>query len=170
MERNLTKIKDTDRLILEKLDDKLLFQLISSNKYLYSVADEFFWKKRLSKKFPNVKVDNNNTWKDNYLKIIYYADKMKREFEFTFTKGDPKNYYEIISHWDDKWENNDTFTASAERLLLKKGYDDILLFIANKLNPGEHMKMNDEEWENFKRVIAFENDYDDEDTIFLEKY
>ena len=164
MEGKLTGIKDVDKLILENLDDEELLRVISLNKYLNTVADENFWRKRLLQRYPNVEIDKTRTWKDNYLKILYYVDKIKREFDFTFTKGNPKKYYEILRYWI--LENyGRRLTATAERMLLEKGYDDILLFML--IRSEGHI--TDSEWDVFKQDLYKGNKYKSGHTMFLEK-
>lgn len=96
--------KDTDRMILEKLDDKDLFNALLTNKYFYSLTDENFWKRRLLERYPNtVEYKKNETWKQYYLKMVYYIDKIGKlhKFEITKrTKGDPLFYYNFLKSKD----------------------------------------------------------------------
>ena len=65
------------------------------------LCDESFWKQRVKKYYPaSIKDRGNQNWKNFYLSLVYYIDKLKREFGFEFTKdtkGDPKQYYDILS-------------------------------------------------------------------------
>src|SRR5665647_842836 len=110
MEKAFTQIKDADRKILENLDDKDLFKTLLTNKYLNSIADENFWRNRLMVKYPltaehkesdewrlDLITQVPNTWKNYYLYVIYYVDKMQKEFDFKFVKGKPSWSYYLLS-------------------------------------------------------------------------
>lgn len=97
----LTKLKDTDRLILSMLDDKDLLSACLADKNTNALCDETFFRNRLYEKYPNLVPfkSSNVNWKKFYLENVYYIDKLK-EYKFQFTKqsnGTPKQYYEIIS-------------------------------------------------------------------------
>lgn len=94
--RNMLKIKDIDRIILGKLEDKELFQILSLNKYLYKICDDSFFRNRLVGKYPHL-VNNKENWKQYYMESMKYINMMKRRYNFTFTiYGTPKNHYEIL--------------------------------------------------------------------------
>lgn len=79
---NLSGNKNVDHLILDKLDDKSLLNFCISNPkdlYLKKICnDEDFWKNRFIKIFGKQRTfykSERRTWKDYYLKIIFYLDK-----------------------------------------------------------------------------------------------
>ena len=113
--------KDSDLLILNKLSDKDLFNFCLTDKNSSIIcSNEIFWKTRLMEKYPDsikylhdnsllhfeggrypsitefFKPSHEKTWKNYYLQTIYYIDKMQQDFNFTYKKGDPKNYYTIL--------------------------------------------------------------------------
>ena len=65
--------KDTDRIILENLDDKsLIYACNTSQHFRNKVCDETFFKKRIYERYPefvNRKLEEE-TWKDFFLKIV----------------------------------------------------------------------------------------------------
>ena len=69
--------KDTDLIILSKLDDKTLFSFCKiENSYIRKLCnDENFWRQRVKERFGIVKKNENRTWKNLYLNIIHYSDK-----------------------------------------------------------------------------------------------
>ena len=87
----------------EKLGDEDLFQICGKtdsleikNRYIHHIcSNQDFWRNRLDKNFPNVDLDywKDLSFKDKYLRTVYYIDKMKREYNFEFKKGDPRMYY-----------------------------------------------------------------------------
>ena len=103
MRQGLTRIKDVDLIVLEKLGDEDLFQICGKtdsleikNRYIHHIcSNQDFWRNRLAKKFPNVDLDywKDLSFKDKYLRTVYYVDKMKREYDFEFKNGDPRMHY-----------------------------------------------------------------------------
>ena len=66
-------IEDVDLLILAKLNDKDLLSFCSVDKYANDLCkNEIFWKRRVFEKLGDIKKDEKRTWRDLYLKIIYY--------------------------------------------------------------------------------------------------
>lgn len=99
----ITGNKDVDKLILEKIDsDRDLLKTCSVNSYFKNLCDDDFFRKRLRQKYPflfDLK-SKEISWKNYYLKSVYYIDKMKREYDFDFTSksfGTPKEYYDILA-------------------------------------------------------------------------
>jgi hypothetical protein len=94
----LSGIRDIDREILSKLDDRELLKVCSIDKYTWtSVCDDNFLKRRLLSKYPNI--DSNKggeSWKQFFLKAIYYIDKLKEEFNYSYTYGDFTKQYNIL--------------------------------------------------------------------------
>lgn len=99
----LTKLKDTDKIILSMLDDRDLLSACLADKNTNSLCDETFFRNRIYEKYPNLVPFKTSdiSWKNYYLKIVYYIDKLEIEHGFKFTKdskGTPKQYYEIIEN------------------------------------------------------------------------
>jgi len=73
----ITGHKDTDLIILSKLDDKDLLNLCVTNKTIKNLCEiESFWMKRLEKNFPDFKnTSKTRNWKQTYLALVYYLNK-----------------------------------------------------------------------------------------------
>jgi hypothetical protein len=156
MER-LTGNKDADRKILEILNDKDLFESMLVNKYIYSLIDENFWRNRMISNFPSTFEfkSENETWKNYYLKVVYYIDKLKRDFKFNFIKGDPKKYYELISS-NKKGEY--PLDRKKDSELLKEGREDLVFYFINDLRRQYEMIPFEKgkKWENYKKKLLLE--------------
>jgi hypothetical protein len=152
-ERNFTKNKDADRIILQNLDDKDLFRTLLMNKYTNSLVDENFWMNRLLSRFPQVSKykEQNITWRKFYLSLVYYINKMMTEFGFTFTQGNPKKYYEALK------VNARRLSRKRQAEFLRNDMEDAALFSANKMNEFFHHArfyiLNTPEWEQEKADI-----------------
>ena len=94
----LTGIKDTDREILKHVSDKELLGACSIDRRMWNdVCDDAFLRMRLSKYHGIEKYKKDDeSWKQLFLRVIYYISKMKEEFEFEYTEGDFKKQYEIL--------------------------------------------------------------------------
>jgi hypothetical protein len=98
-----TQNKDADRLILQTIDsDRDLLETCNLNSYFNNLCNNDFFRNRMFKKYHFLIQDKPEelSWKDYYLKSVYYIDKMKREYGFDFTSkssGDPKVYYYFLS-------------------------------------------------------------------------
>jgi hypothetical protein len=76
MDRSLTKIPDVDLKIMEDMDDRTLLEFCQVSKYTRELCkNELFWKKRLIRNYGEFNKNRDRTWKQFYLKIIYYLDK-----------------------------------------------------------------------------------------------
>jgi hypothetical protein len=75
--RNFTGIKDVDFEIMSRMDDKSLINFCQvKNKYINNLCNnEVFWKKRTSSEIDIHTKKENRTWKEFYLKIVYYRNK-----------------------------------------------------------------------------------------------
>ena len=69
----LTKVKDTDRIILSKLDDKSLLNLCLVDNSL--CQDDNFWRDRFIQNFQKFDKPSNVTWRQMYLKVLHYLGK-----------------------------------------------------------------------------------------------
>ncbi len=120
-----SKNKDVDRIILKQLDDRDLLQLILVNKYVYNLADENFWRNRLMSKYPGAVEYKKGNWKEYYLSVVYYVDLMKRDYNYPYLKGDPKEIYKIFKNTKTSGMRVSTF--------IEAGYEDPALFIVNNI-------------------------------------
>lgn len=75
MERSFSKIPDVDLKIMADMDDRTLLEFCQTSKYARTLCNnELFWKKRLIRKYGLFNKNEDRTWKEFYLKIIYYLD------------------------------------------------------------------------------------------------
>ena len=147
--RRFTGNKDTDKIILSKLDDKDLLSILSTNKYLSTLPDDSFWRNRLYRKYPNYEKEEN--WKETYLTTVYYIDKLKRDFNFIYTSGDPKYVYDFLDRL--RKIKATGYGPDVYKELLKKGYEDLVVYLTNRLRRmagSEEYKLGTEEWEAHK--------------------
>ena len=121
-----TQNKDTDRLILLKVEDERQFlTLCSLNDYGKKLCDENLFRERLIQKYPKAaEFKDKETWKEYYLSVIYYVDKM-REKGFRFTDGYAKEYYEILQ--DEGGKSISVIQA------ITKGFLDLVTFYIDDL-------------------------------------
>jgi hypothetical protein len=158
---SLSSIKDVDKKILQSLDDKDLFEvLLTNNKYLYYLTDDLFWKTRLLNKYPYAVQykPENQKWKQYYLNVVYYIDKLKTDFNFSFyfSPGDPAFYYKILLQIR-KGEFPIGYTMIKK--VFKDGYEDLALYMANILHKEYEMTYNDmplSQWSTIKEEILTE--------------
>ena len=69
----LTGNKDVDKMIMMKLDDENLLNLCMTNKKSAQVCnDDMFWKNRFFQEFPKPIEKGDLSWKQLYLKTMYY--------------------------------------------------------------------------------------------------
>lgn len=85
MRSSITGYKDTDLLVLERLDDKSLFSVMQTNK-AYSELPDFFFAKRMKQKYPYLAVfkPEYQTWKYFYIHNSYYIGKLKEEYDLDY--------------------------------------------------------------------------------------
>lgn len=93
--------KNTDREILLKLKDHDVMNYCNNveNRFIYKeVCNDSFFHNYMIIHYPNVLKykTGDMTWKQYYLKTIWYISKMKEESDFEFKTGDPKEYYDIL--------------------------------------------------------------------------
>lgn len=103
MNKGLTYNRDTDREILLRVSDDKLIETCSLNKYLFeNVCDDNFFHQKLLFSYPDIlgyfKIGSKEykNYKQLYLSMIYYISKMKEDFHYSYTSGNPKIQYEIF--------------------------------------------------------------------------
>lgn len=100
----LTGMKDTDREILKNLDDKDLLRTCSIDKRMWNeVCDENFLKRRLLGKYPDFEKYKleKESWRQFFLRYVYYISKMKEDFQFDYMGGDFKDQHKIFKDFKD---------------------------------------------------------------------
>ena len=136
MERAFTKIKDVDTKILEELDDKSLFKILLTNRYLNNLIDENFWRRRLISKFPSaVNFKEDETWKNYYLNTVSYVDRMRLEYGFVYSQGNIKKQYELLKK-NIPVDPNKRIVISYENLLLNSSKNGELALIKEAVSKG----------------------------------
>ena len=88
----LSGLKDVDREILKHVADDELIRVCSTDKKTWNeVCDDNFLRRRLAK-YPNIAKYklSNESWKEFFLRVIYFIAKMQEKFGFEYTKGNFK--------------------------------------------------------------------------------
>jgi hypothetical protein len=99
---SVSGIKDVDREILGKLDDRELLKVCTINKYTWNtVCDDAFLRRRLLAKYPEIEQYKfeSETWKMFFLRAIYYISKMKEKFDYIYTFGNFAIQYELLEKY-----------------------------------------------------------------------
>jgi hypothetical protein len=101
----LSGIKDVDREILSKLDDRDLLKTCSIDRYTWEkVCDDAFLKRRLLFKYPEIgeyKMETE-TWKHFFLRAVNYIALMKENFDYVYTFGDFQKQYNLLKKYKNK--------------------------------------------------------------------
>ena len=95
----LTGLKDVDREVLKHISDKELLNVCYIDRRMWNqVCDDAFLRRRLLSKYPEIEKykRDGETWKQFFLRSIYYTSKMTEEFQFTYTSGDFNIQYELL--------------------------------------------------------------------------
>jgi len=98
---SFTGIRDLDREILLRIEsERDLLNVCSTNKYALSLCNDTFFMNRIIRKYPGAYEHfkkGNKKWKEIYLHLLKYIDKLNLEYDFFYQRGDPKLYYDILS-------------------------------------------------------------------------
>ena len=97
--RGFTGNKDTDRLILLNLSDRDFLKSCNVNSYFRNtVCDDTFFKRRLEQTYPSTirYKDENETWKEYFLNVIYHIGLLYEKHDFEYEEGNPMTQYEIF--------------------------------------------------------------------------
>jgi hypothetical protein len=95
-------IRDLDRELLGKLEDRELLKACSIDKYTWEkVCDDDFLKRRLTVKYPEIKKykSEDETWKSFFSKTTCYIKLMKEKFDFDYTFGDFVTQYNLLKEY-----------------------------------------------------------------------
>jgi hypothetical protein len=152
----LTQLRDTDLQILSDLDDKSLFNICLTNKYLNNICkNEDFWRNRFNKRFfrksperffkesSNIKPENE-TWRHFYMRRIYEEGLVIGELERKQWRESPfyPNDYNIpvanTAFFTDKYDNWLLFQDST----LRENY----LYISSLQSNGERIRIGFEKY------------------------
>lgn len=145
----LTNIKDVDLKILSDLDDRDLLNFCKNkNKYVYKIcSNEIFWKDRFYTKYGIFEKSSERTWKNFYLKIIYYNDRFTSPdtIIYNLTKEGSKNI-DLINFFIEKGAtdlDSGLFAAAFfgdETLVnfyIQKGANDLQLGLRGAVQGGQ---------------------------------
>lgn len=130
---SISGLKDLDREVLKYVDDKELLKICSIDRKTWNeVCTQQFLKDRLIRKYPGIEEfkEENETWKQFFLKFVYYTSLMNDEYEFQYRSGNFKKQYNLLKK-NEKESNMDILLVnSAEtgefdlvKYALQKGAD-----------------------------------------------
>lgn len=165
MERSLTKIRDVDLKILSELDDRDLFNYCKTHKYGRELCNnEDFWRNRVESKFPGAgKIKSTDrTWKNYYLKIVYYFNKYKYVDEAMFEavrKNEPDLVRFFVMEGASDWSHG-------MRLAAYMGNRELVDFFIEKAKEGD--EWNEYDW-NLGLFASSQGGHVDLMKFFIEK-
>ena len=135
---SLTSLKDIDREILKHINDEELLRICSIDRKTWNeVCDDNFLRRRLILKYPGIEKykRENESWKQFFLRVLYYIGKLDDEFKFKYTSGNFKRQYKILKQ--NKGDNMLILFAAARKgelpmikYMEQKGYN---IFMALRL-------------------------------------
>ncbi|GAG85778.1 unnamed protein product [marine sediment metagenome] len=139
----LTRYKDVDLYeILMNLDDESLLNFCKSavkQEYEKSLcADETFWKLRMKNYYPSYYHLNNQSWKDFYLKMVYYLSKLEELSGIPYISSEYKLYINSQKSMLNMAMNyaSDSGQMDIVELMVKKGADNYNLAIIYAAEAG----------------------------------
>ena len=97
----LTGLKDLDREILKYIPDKELLRVCRiSRRFWYDVCDDAFLKRRLGI-YPNIhqNKDENENWKQFFLRMTNIMFQMKRKYKFSYSGGNIIKQLELLGKY-----------------------------------------------------------------------
>jgi ankyrin repeat protein len=97
----LSGIRDLDREILGKVDDKELLNACSMDRYTWNiVCDDAFIRRRLQK-YPDIENYKRDaeSWKHFFFRATYYINSMKEQFSFIYSSGNFLNQYKLLAEF-----------------------------------------------------------------------
>ena len=103
----LSGLKDVDREILKHVDDEELLKICTIDKKTWNeICDDNFLKRRLDRYSDIEKYKlANESYKQFFLRVIYYASKMREEFQFEYKSGDYIHQYNLLKEYhNDAWK------------------------------------------------------------------
>ena len=100
---SLTGLKDVDREVLKHVDDDELLRVCTIDRKTWNdVCDDNFLRRRLVIKYPGIEQYKleNETWKQFFLRFIYYTSLMKEKHQFEYTGGNFKKQHELLEDFE----------------------------------------------------------------------
>ena len=98
---SLSGLKDVDREILKHVDDEELLKICTINRKTWNeVCDDNFLRRRLMK-YPGIEEYKfeNESWKQFYLRVLYYVSRMQEEYEYKYNGGDFRLQYDLLGYF-----------------------------------------------------------------------
>lgn len=128
----LSGLKDVDREILKHVNDDELIRVCSIDRKTWNeVCDDNFLRRRLAK-YADIEKYNleNESWKQFFLRVIYYTAKMQEIYKFEYKSGDFKSQYELlkITRSDSKYPSNDDLFLES----VQQGFLDLAKYANGK--------------------------------------
>ena len=140
----LTKQKDTDFIILLDLPDVDFFKICSKfntedslelkNKYFNRFCkNETLWKERLFKYYGIFYPEEGQTWKNLYLKLVYYMDKYKynKNSRNSFTKASIKGHLEAVKLMQTTRHHYGRDLEYAIEKAVENGHSEVVRFLSS---------------------------------------
>lgn len=93
--------RDAARLVLMEMNDKDLLNMCQINEYYRNkICNDQFFHRRLLQKYPDTLQNKpkDMSYKDWHLRVVYYVAKLKEEFNYDYTGGNPKVQLEIFTY------------------------------------------------------------------------
>ena len=135
-----TDIADLDREILLKLSDQELINTCKTNKYFLNVVcNDLFFKRRLQLVYPDTlqffNIQKHKNYKQYYLHVVYYISKMKEDYDYIYSKGNPKKQYELLT-LHIPFDRNARSVNNYNELLLDSSEENEISLVKEALNKG----------------------------------
>ena len=130
----LSGLKDVDREILKHVDDDELIRICSIDKKTWNeVCDDNFLRRRLAR-YPDIERYKlkDESFKEFFLRVLYYTAKMKELYHFEYRSGDFKEQYELLKRNSLPYDNR---LSSPEGLFfdsIKLGFLDLVKYVIEK--------------------------------------
>jgi ribosomal protein S12 len=108
----LSGVKDADQEILKHINDRELIKVCSINRRAWnSICDDNFLKRRLLK-YPGIEKYKKpeESYKQFFLRFIYYTSKLREKFQYEYTAGNFKRQYYVL----DKYKDNKLLIGAAK--------------------------------------------------------
>jgi len=126
----ISGIKDIDREILGKLDDRELLKACSIDSYTWNtVCDDAFLRRRLLTKYPEIEQYKlqRESWKQFFLRAIRYIALLKEKYGYDYTFGNFVRQKKLLSDFFNFINQN-----PENLLLLQNGKNRLLMRSAEK--------------------------------------
>ena len=134
----LTGLKDVDREVLKHVSDKDLLVACSVDRRMWNeVCDDNFLRRRLTAKYPIIEKykKENETWKEFFLRFLYYKSKIWEDYKFEYVSGNFKMQYTLLNNY---------FTRK-NRLLVNSAKEGELELVKYAVDRGSNIHTSNEE-------------------------